>query len=459
MRTDKRLHFLVVDDEPAIAEDAFFDRIKVVPIFSYADVTERLGAGADLDPVDIFCFDLNLRRSHNNRFETEDIYWVISGSTLPYGPLLALPFIQPGRMGVFVPYSAHWKDPAVTQNGFVLTSLALLLSAFKATPLTLRDVNKILLGDEQFPTHTMGAVRYGLEKWREGLYHEDVVISGVMECLESLEQLKVDVTRTGVGLKNLSIGEQALMICVERADFREEFLLESVFADILQNCAIIGLPQLTAIADQLKLMVKKLGDRLEVQLPCLEQMTVILARFGEQKGRSLKKEKERVVEEINKIFEEDHKKLPPPGWDGLIIRLLVGMAWVDEWYVRCGGKDPQDPSSKGAKRMVAASSLRRMGHTMQTSMKMSVRKRLGLPNAPQDYKRLFFGNNFEEGKKTRWGRPFRSDVEDEADQASLHTYDNALLYPIERIFLREYATSLGWDNPSDLPAWLRAPGE
>ena len=118
----------------------YFDLLEVTCI---QDVQNCINDPLSMSAPDLFLYDINMIQSEDQSggFPSH-LNWLgtTKGSVVPFGPILALPFMMGRRAASFVPYSNYWQDEALMRDGLFSVALALLFSRAKNRPVAIHDI-------------------------------------------------------------------------------------------------------------------------------------------------------------------------------------------------------------------------------------------------------------------------------------------------------------------------------
>ncbi len=250
------LHVLLIDDQQRFDIRQYEPFLHVMQIVDPLDVASFLVSDdlpSDRPPVDLFLIDVNMAlnaRSHG------DLNWGMKDtSVVPYGPILALPFLNSSRVSQFVPYSEKWSHEEVSTNGYVALALSLILSVTDGVALPMLDVwrkikseglklprDALTRGLQDFRKRLTLLSRQGIIQFR-GIAETRTMLSQVLDegCTDSQRLSSLEVAWTTDDLQDVRIHLKSIF--ADRFSFNlkhDDVTLARVLAEISKDAALLG---------------------------------------------------------------------------------------------------------------------------------------------------------------------------------------------------------------------------
>src|SRR5262249_49573751 len=129
---------------------------------------ELLKVRLDVKPpaVDLVVSDVNMIQRERSDHPA-DVFWGVSDAIRPYGPILALPFLNVTPLSQFIPFSSVWPHREVSSNGYVLVALSIILSSIERRDMSMREARERILAPENLANVPEQALTQGLERLRK----------------------------------------------------------------------------------------------------------------------------------------------------------------------------------------------------------------------------------------------------------------------------------------------------
>jgi hypothetical protein len=483
MISSGKLNILVVDDESNVEKIVkrqadWQGRLRFINMKHYSDVIDHLVSDKMVAPA-VFLVDIDLYRTLKAS-ELKKNWGQPKGSALaPYGPLLVLPFLAPGRPAVFVPYSSHWGRPELLENGFVLLSMSLFQTITTGERWMMDRVERAVHAmnkyanedeDEDIPweqqviedyepdymprvTEFESAIKYSLPKYREMLAGwPTLTISGLDAALEAIESL-------AGGVEHLETATGPIGITLRFGEEPPEVLsVESLFADIVRNRIRWSTVRLQALKNEFNNFIEKcdVGGRLQ-EAPQAHELEDIRVALVEQEGLHLHHGREAFRSAFNELYTEKHGKAPPRYWAIQCMRLTILRAFLEAWATVRADQNNGNRGvarlqnwrpERGEQREITESVCRLLGLTDENAARAG--KRNNTPTLLHLSRLIQMGWWGED--LGLWQKPFCPSAS-QAKLFDLSSMDNDIeLRPADRHFLKDCAIAL--ELGDDLPDWV-----
>jgi hypothetical protein len=249
----------VANPEDELANQNLMERFlpffEIVPINGVRDALvgiARAGFRAPLDSaIDIILLDVNMEKDPGKGKWN----WGTSDGVAPYGPLLALPYLNVSSLTQFAPYSEFWQRPEVNRNGYVLLSLAFIFSAVRDRPVGLDRINRLIARGTS-PKFPHEALPLGLIRFRRRLLAAakrcELTLLDVSNTIRNVEDLISCATSLKAPLNAPGTEEAVSVNWVHRNGEVDSVMLTSMFADLLDFSSDPTQDDLKRIVDELR---------------------------------------------------------------------------------------------------------------------------------------------------------------------------------------------------------------
>jgi len=352
------LNLIYVNDVPDDTERyEDFLTIKVITGLHSASVLLLRERNKDVfQPMDLLFCDVNFEKSATQH--SGDVLWSVDPRATPiagYGPLLALPFISATPWSMLIPFSNYWTESNVRSNGYILLSLALMLTLTTGRPQSTRDALAQIdewkqSGEINFETF----LRQFLPKLRERIRtlstgnNQRVRICGVDATIQALEMWKLLAEKEGFSSRRVPFEFNGQPICVEIIDVSDRaneklhlINVSSLFADLLDFQKPRDCTPIDRIIGELKSVWKKCNSGSPIRSLYDIASTLLLNYMPEVPGEEKKKAThwgndwkvaegsplKRLIVEVFLVREGSAEFYS-------VVRLAMLLAWVRAWYVR-----------------------------------------------------------------------------------------------------------------------------
>jgi hypothetical protein len=228
---------------------------EIVPIRGIGDalagITRTGLKNSQRSAIDIILLDVNMEKDlGKSRWN-----WGTSDGVAPYGPLLALPYLNVSSLTQFVPYSEFWQRPDVNRNGYVLLSLAFIFSAVRDRRVGLDRINRLIARGTS-PKLPHEALPLGLIRFRKRLLaaakRKELMLLDVAKTIQSVEDLISCANIFDVPLNVPGTEEPLSVDWVHRNGEIDRVRLTSMFADLLNFSSCPKSGDLERIVDELR---------------------------------------------------------------------------------------------------------------------------------------------------------------------------------------------------------------
>ena len=385
----------------------------------------------------------------------------------PFGPLLALPFMGK-EVCAFVPYSNHWGDTKVGNNGFVLVATSLLLAAAKQERVMLNEVRAEIADyhSKKGLAQVAGmALDNALVNYRHVLETSNrIQLIDIGRTIRRLEALEENMSDLGIALPlPLQDAEGILSIDFAYPPYHLDSIeLSSIFADLLNYSQPDKLGAFQLIHEMLQKWLPKSTERGGNLLTEAAKKVLDLTE-----GSSDDDESQMLLDDaISKIMKESGLLE-----EHAIKRTVMEFAWVKAWYEEKWDKlsrpKPKkrqlmnDDEDAPEDNMLNQSSAVEALQTEKVPLITRVHTSLALNkinNPANKYRRLLcqtVGGTDRVSDK-RWRTPFKTEYDGVNDAYQLDQDEPSALLPLERAMCIQYAIDeLGWDNKDvPYPRWM-----
>ncbi len=242
---------------------------------------------------------------------------------VPYGPMLALPFLRGARVRAFEAYSSLWGTDEIVNNGFVALSVAMLLAAGRGEPVGLNEAREHIANTEHLPSEPNRALKRALAQYRRLLQSRagrdgDIEIVDVRDVVDRLYLIEDKAGKKPLQLP-FEDDEGTLSVIIEQEGKTDEIELTSLFADILDFDTIIEPKRLEKIHQELSAweevsIVKQGEDLYDHACNILDECSKIGVTLKEAVEKN-----ERHFGRINRFR---------------VIRTCMLFAWVTAWHTQ-----------------------------------------------------------------------------------------------------------------------------
>lgn len=247
-----------------------------------------------------------------------DFEWGATGK-VPYGPILALPFLRGARVRAFEPYSAWWSTPEIVNNGFVALSVAMLLAASRGEPVGLDEAKDHIRDTEHLTADPNVALSRSLLQYRRLLSSRAGRDIQIVDAKYAMERLYMIEEKADDEPLRLPFADETgtIVVGIQQEGMTEWIELTSLFADVLAFRPRIESERLQPIYDQLTTWSKV---SIEAQGSTLFDIACSVLKGCRKPGSTVT----RVVDDkMNQLNEIDPY---------LVKRMCVLFAWVSAWY-------------------------------------------------------------------------------------------------------------------------------
>jgi hypothetical protein len=238
----RHLCVVCVDDSPTNQEalKEYRNFFEIVSVESIGDactaIIEDRRKDGNRSLVDVFLLDVNM---NERAVDHAGLNWGTGRADIvPYGPLLALPFLNVNPLTQFVPYSRFWNESAVKGNGYVLLALSFVLTAIEGREFSLGETHQEIakrFNKTKFPTEALSA---GLSMLRKRLLeaakNSEIVLHNTIKTIEALNELVASEQRVTLPVNRRDIDESISLDWVFQNGDVERIDIFSLFADVLQ---------------------------------------------------------------------------------------------------------------------------------------------------------------------------------------------------------------------------------
>jgi hypothetical protein len=423
------LKALNVNDRDLLSPAQYRDFIEVQNVQSAVAVQDALRS-AHSRYADLFLIDVDMQHTR----VPKGLQWGDDVFRL-YGPILALPFLDSTGVSAFFPYSSFWGETSVSNNGFVLVAVSILLSQMYGRPFSLSDVQRHIsssVSDERsLVKEAETALLRCLELFRSRLDADDrVQFVDVEPLIERLQDLEASANAERKWPLSLPLTDAEGVLGVDIVvppHVNESVQLGSLFADSLGFKAPQTPADLTLIFDTLERWkgrsVSRWGDTL------YKSVVGALNKCGTRTPLNKAASTTAFVKRGGSAYQ--------------VIRLAMEFAWVRAWR-----DEPQQKRRTTRVHEILGLENPRTGRVDK--------------NAGNRYKR-FLGTSSSKKVDVSaepWRAPFWATYAGVSDAYKLDTNASGTLTPFERSMCIKYAVDeLDWDalgNASEqpYPLWM-----
>ena len=266
----RKLSVLNINDEilaGGLAKAKVSDYCDLTRVASVHDAVELLQEQQSRS-FDVFLIDVNMERA--KRGHPQGLQWG-DPSIRPYGPLLALPFLEWGQMPkAFVPYSTYWARDSVKNNGYVVVALSLFMSESLGNAHQFLKQERGHSDPETALNKAVGSLR---ERISSGVGIRLLDIASIRSALASIQNDLPQGLKHGDAIANRPILDRlrhlAVTIYTTRPHWTEASIqLQSLFLDVLALGKNLTPDALCKIAKVLESWQERSDDALPYNEAC-----------------------------------------------------------------------------------------------------------------------------------------------------------------------------------------------
>lgn len=427
MKQPRRLVAVVIDDQPGrLSQAQYKDFVKLDKVQGYTDIQRKFNNKHQSTRAsmvaDLLLIDVNL----SDNMPPDNMDWGTQPGIKPIGPLLALPFIA-RDLCAFAPYSNHWGNATVTDNGFVVLSVSLLLSVVSRKVIDLEKTRETIKSKAEsvLVTSPQDALREALQQFRTALVLRPVQfvdIGRLHQRLSELQQTALDVKSPVTMPLRDAEGLLSVDFYLPSGEF-DRVELSSLFGDKLDFVSPADPSILHTILGELE---SWRGNSIEKGGPTLLSAGTEILEICYEQEISVRD----AAEQLRRKGHSDIDRY-------LLYRVAMEFAWVQAWYETLTFNE-RDRSMIGRVQTI-------LGLKAQGNESNRYRRLLG---ETVDGKDIVSTN--------RWRKPFKTEFTGTNDAYQLDQNLPGTLTNIERGLCVQFAQDeLRWDGTDPLyPAWM-----